>query len=206
MMKLHNKSVRDDLHSQFSILNSQLLCRKELRSQNGALRIVQNSRYVVFAIIVLIGLFQCNLPLNAKSEPTPNPVRWSLKASSKIVSSGDQFTAHLTAQIAKGWHLYSLDEVPNGPRPTLITLASQQLFEMNGEIVRPTPITKFDENFGVDTHFYESSVSFALPIKISASAKRGTTNLIVQTRYQVCNEEMCLPPKTVKVATTIKIK
>lgn len=206
MMKLHSKSVRDDLHSQFSILNSQLLFRNELRSRNGELRIAQTSRYVVFSIIVLIGLFQCNLHLNAKSEPTPNPVRWSLRIAPKTVAVGDQFTAHLTAQIAKGWHLYSLEEVPNGPRPTLITLASQQLFEMNGEIVYPTPITKYDENFGVDTHFYESSVSFALPIKIAASAKRETTNLIVQTRYQVCNEEMCLPPKTVKVATTIKIK
>ncbi len=135
-----------------------------------------------------------------------NPVQWSLAVAPKHSSAGRKFTAQLTAQIAKGWHLYALEEVPNGPRPTRITLAAQQPFALSGDIATPQPTTKFDENFGVETQFYETSVTFQLPIKVTPKAKSGKSMLAVQTRYQVCNEEMCLPPKTVKVNAVITIK
>ena len=135
-----------------------------------------------------------------------NPIKWSLAVKSKAYKAGDKFSAQLTAQIAEGWHLYALEEVPNGPRPTRITLAAQQPFKLSGEIETPQPISKFDENFGVETQFYETSATFHLPIQINFKAKPGRTKLIVQIRYQVCNEQMCLPPKTVKVEATMAIK
>jgi thiol:disulfide interchange protein DsbD len=137
-----------------------------------------------------------------------HPIKWSLALdpAQQAFKAGDKFTAQLTAQIDEGWHLYSLEEVPNGPRPTRITLAAEQPFELSGDIEQPVPIIKHDENFGVETQYFEESATFHLPIKITAAAKPGTTTLIVQTRYQVCNERLCLPPKTVKVETTIEIK
>ncbi len=135
-----------------------------------------------------------------------NPIKWSLAVKSNAHKAGDKFTAQLTAQIAAGWHLYALEEVPNGPRPTRITLATGQPFALSGDIAPPKPITKFDENFGVETQFYEDAVTFALPIKIASKAKPGKTKLVVQSRYQVCNEQLCLPPKTVKVEAVVAIK
>ena len=135
-----------------------------------------------------------------------NPIQWSLKIGSKSFQTGEKFTAQLTAQIEEGWHLYSLEVVPNGPRPTRITLAAEQPFELAGDIEQPVPISKFDENFGVETQFYEESATFSLPVKITSTAKPGTTTLTVQTRYQVCNERMCLPPKMIKVEAPIEIK
>lgn len=135
-----------------------------------------------------------------------NPIQWSLTVKSKAHRAGNTFTAQLTAQIKQGWHLYALEEVPNGPRPTRITLAAQQPFVLSGDIEQPLPISKFDENFGVETQFYQVSATFRLPIKISSEAKPRKTKLVVQTRYQVCNEHLCLPPKTVKVETVIEIK
>ena len=135
-----------------------------------------------------------------------NPIKWSLAVRSTAYKAGDKFAARLTAQIAEGWHLYALEEVPNGPRPTRITLVAKQPFKLSGDIVQPKSISKFDENFGVETQFYEAAVAFALPIQIASKAKPGKTKLVVQTRYQVCNEQMCLPPKTVKVEAVVAIK
>lgn len=135
-----------------------------------------------------------------------NPIQWTLAVKTKALKAGDEFTAQLSAQIDERWHLYSLEEIPNGPRPTRITLAADQPFELSGDIEQPVPILKHDENFGVETQFYEESVTFNLPIKITSTAKPGNTTLTVQTRYQVCNEQMCLPPKTVKVELAIEIK
>lgn len=143
------------------------------------------------------------LLLTSGGSAQENPIKWSLAVKSK---TGDKFTAHLTAQIAAGWQLYALEEIPNGPRPTRITLVTGPAFKLSGDITSPKPITQFDENFGVETQFYEKAVTFALPIKIVAEAKPGKTKLVVQTRYQVCNEQLCLPPKTVKVEAIVAIK
>ncbi|MBL8204984.1 MAG: protein-disulfide reductase DsbD N-terminal domain-containing protein [Blastocatellia bacterium] len=136
----------------------------------------------------------------------PNPIKWSLKTTTQTFQAGAKFTVQLTAQIEEGWHLYALEEIPNGPRPTQITIAPKQPFSLTGTPGFPAPHTKFDENFGVETQFYEKSVTFDLPINITAAAKPGPTKLVVQMRYQVCNEQLCLPLKTVKVEALLKIK
>jgi thiol:disulfide interchange protein DsbD len=146
--------------------------------------------------------------VSAFSPAQENPIKWSLAVESakQAFKVGDKFTAQLTAQIDEGWHLYSLEEVPNGPRPTRITLLADQPFELSGDIEQPVPIIKHDENFGVETQYFEESATFNLPVKITAAAKPGSTSLTVQTRYQVCNERLCLPPKAVKVEVAVEIK
>lgn len=136
----------------------------------------------------------------------PNPIQWSLKLASARYQKGEQFTGQVKAQIEAGWQLYSLEEIPNGPRPTRISLLEEQAFAFAGEIGQPVPISKFDENFGVETQFYEQAVTFSVPLKIAATAKSGRTKLRLQVRYQTCNNTLCLPPKTVKLETEIKLK
>lgn len=154
-----------------------------------------------------MGLLSGAMPNASFPQVSPeNPIQWTLAVKTSAHKVGDKFTAQLTAQIEDGWHLYSLEEIPNGPRPTRITLAAEQPFELSGDIEQPVPIIKHDENFGVETQYYEKSATFHLPVKIKSTAKPGSTTLTVQTRYQVCNEQMCLPPKTVKVEAPIEIK
>ena len=161
----------------------------------------------LLTILLTSGLLSGPL-VSAFSSRQENPIQWSLaiESAKHPFQSGDKFTAQLTAQIDEGWHLYSLEEIPNGPRPTRISLAADQPFELSGDIEQPVPIIKHDENFGVETQYYEESATFNLPVKITSTAKPGNTTLTVQTRYQVCNEQMCLPPKTVKVEAAIEIK
>ena len=137
-----------------------------------------------------------------------HPIQWSLKlnSSKKTYKKGELFTLQLKAQIEDGWHLYALEEIPNGPRPTRISLPDDQAFTLAGEIAQPMPISKFDENFGVETQFYEEAVTFSVPLKIAATAKPGGTKLRLQVRYQTCNDTLCLPPKTVKLETVVEIK
>ncbi len=136
-----------------------------------------------------------------------NPIKWSVKAKlpSKPLKAGEQFTVELTAQIEKGWHLYSTEPVENGPKPTRITLPTGQAFEQAGEIESPAPLSARDPNFGVEVEFYEESVTFTLPVRILPNAAPGSHKLIVQVRYQTCTKELCLPPKLVKLEAPIEI-
>jgi DsbC/DsbD-like thiol-disulfide interchange protein len=132
-------------------------------------------------------------------ENISNPVVWALKAGAAPDGS---MTAELTAKIEDGWHLYSLTPIANGPKPTRITLPSEQAFELAGEIEAPDPFVETDPNIGDEVEYYEESVTFKLPLKRRAG--RSGDRLIVEARYQVCTNQLCLPPKTVKLEADVK--
>lgn len=145
----------------------------------------------------------CAQPAWAQDAPL-NPVKWSLrvKPAGAPLKAGDVFHAELTAKIDAGWHLYALELPPGGPRPTRITLATDQPFELSGKIAAPDPLTDFDPNFSMDTTFYEEAVTFTLPVKVTGDVTDN--KLAVSVRYQVCTKQLCLAPKTVKLEADIE--
>jgi tetratricopeptide (TPR) repeat protein len=136
-----------------------------------------------------------------------NPITWRLKAETpaRPLKLGETFTAQLTAQIAAGWHLYSSNQSPDGPRPTRITLPAEQSFKLAGEIEAPPPQTALDENFGFETSFYENSATFTLPVRVAEDVQQGSHQLRVNAYFQTCNDRLCLPPKTVQLVAAINV-
>jgi len=133
-----------------------------------------------------------------------NPTNWSLhsNAEGKSLKKDETFKADLKAGIEDGWHLYAIEQPEGGPFPTKITLAENSPFTINGSIESRNPVIKPDPNFLVDdnpleTKFFEKQVVFKLPLKSLNDA--NANDLVVNVRFQVCNDTLCLPPKTVKV-------
>lgn len=128
-----------------------------------------------------------------------NPVSWTLESESKgkPAVAGKTFKARLKATIEAPWHLYAIEQPDGGPIPTTITTTAPETFAIDGKIISPKPITKFDENFQIDTKFFAKEAWFDIVIKPLAAA--NVDDLALNVRYQVCTESNCLPPKTVKV-------
>lgn len=134
-----------------------------------------------------------------------NPSSWSLSSDkqSSELKSGETITANLKADIESGWHLYSLEQPKGGPIATTIKVSEGSQFEIAGKITSPKPIQKIEELFvgedgkPLETKFFENSVTFNVPLKAKADVAGGTLTLDV--RFQLCNDTLCLPPKTVKV-------
>ena len=143
--------------------------------------------------LILTVLF---LPVLAAAQ---NPVSWSLEsdAKGKALKKDETFKAKLKAVIEGEWHLYAVEQPEGGPVPTRITIADGVPFQMDGKTTSPAPITQFDPNFNIDTKFFAKSAEFNLPLK--ATAETTADNLAVNVRFQVCDDTVCLPPKTVKV-------
>jgi DsbC/DsbD-like thiol-disulfide interchange protein len=165
----------------------------------------------VLHILMITGCLLVMTPFVAHAQdeqqaPPEDPVSWSIKSRQAIVKAGGKFTIQLTAQIEKSWHLYSLEQEEGGPIPTRIKLPPDPRFEMAGEIESPAPQVKFDKNFNLNTEFYEGEVTFTLPVKVATGASPGQQKLVVQVRYQSCNDSICLPPKLVKVEADITIQ
>jgi thiol:disulfide interchange protein DsbD len=114
-----------------------------------------------------------------------NPVSWKLENKDKNFK--------LSATIEGDWHLYSTEQPEGGPIATKITV--NEPFQIDGKIVTSQAIKKFDQNFKVDTFFFNNQADFNFKLKDISNLE----NLVVSTRFQVCNDELCLPPKTVKI-------
>ncbi len=153
-------------------------------------------------LLIFFGILVFISPLTL---PAQNPVSWSLEsdAKGKTVKVNESFKADLKAQIEGNWHLYAVEQPEGGPFPTKITLPEDSLFKIEGKIGSSNPITKPDANFLVDekpleTKYFEKEAEFNLPIV--ATREINTNDLIVNVRFQVCDDKVCLPPKTVKVS------
>ena len=137
-----------------------------------------------------------------------NPVRLtaSLPRSAKTLRPGAVYKVHLTAAIEPEWHLYSLVPVENGPVATRIWLPDGQPFTLSGDITTPEPQRIQDPNFGIEVGFYEGSPQFVLPVRVASGGRDGRQILQISVRFQACNDQMCLPPRTVKLETPVEIK
>ncbi len=145
------------------------------------------------------------LGVAAVSSGQDDPVKWSASSRAKKVAPGQPFAVELIAHIEEGWHLYSLDQPPP-PIATKIMVPAGQLFVLAGAVDAPAAESAFDPSFGINTEFYAQTATFTLPMKVAADAPGGARRLAVQARFQTCNDQFCLPPKTVTVEVPIEVE
>lgn len=149
---------------------------------------------LTFALLCSLGLAQ-------------NEVRFQLVSGQTQVEAGTHFTLVLKAEISEGWHLYSMTPYPEGaiaPQPTTVILTENDFFTLAGAVKQPNPKISFDENFGIDTEYFEGLVDFEIPVLASATAS-GTQNLAVKVRFMACNDRLCLPPQNEILTAAIEI-
>jgi DsbC/DsbD-like thiol-disulfide interchange protein len=135
------------------------------------------------------------------------PVRWSVVrgSSPRSVVSGRTVPITLQAEIAKGWHIYSLTQKPGGPIPLQLQLFGATDVIVRGVIRAPKPERVFDKNFGIETELYSGSPRFVVPVAVPGSSPPGLRRFQVGARYQVCSDKLCLPPRTDKLDVTLRV-
>ncbi|MBN1851252.1 MAG: thioredoxin family protein [Pirellulales bacterium] len=129
------------------------------------------------------------------------------QAEKEIVSVTAEFTASkanqpgqlsITAQIEPSWHIYSITQLPGGPLPTEIKLRSTDAFHQVGDIrAEPLPDRRREpafDNLVVETH--HDRVTWHIPIAIASGVDLDSLTVEGLLRFQSCNLENCLPPKS----------
>jgi hypothetical protein len=133
------------------------------------------------------------------SAQTLNPVTWTF-TSRKI--SDNEYEIKMTATIQKGWHLYSQTQPEDAvAQPTAFNFNKNPLINFNGKVKEIGKLEKYsDKKLGVSANQYSNEVSFIQKIKVKGKAK---TNVTGKMEYQTCNDERCLPPKTVTLSIAL---
>ena len=122
-----------------------------------------------------------------------------LEALSKIIdhviNGGTEYVVTISALLTGDWHIYSMHTPVGGPVPTTFSFKRNPLVTLDGNLKESGNVkTVHDEIFGIDVKYYGETVSFVQTIKLKSTVK---TNLSGTIKYMVCNDKMCLPPKTV---------
>ncbi len=132
-----------------------------------------------------------------------NPVRWAAGERATQVRPGGLVTFDLFAEIADGWHVYSVSQA-RPPIATRITAPAGQPFTL-AALAAPASRKSFDQSFGIETEFYEGRAAFAVTLQAAATAPAGKATARIQAYFQACNDRFCLPPKAVTVEVPFEI-
>lgn len=116
-----------------------------------------------------------------------DPVKWKF-AVNRLSDSEAELV--FTANIEKGWHLYSQHIDGDGPVPTTFTFQELGGATLNGEVSEGEGHTEMDENFGMELKYFDGKADFVQKVKISTAA----STIKGELEFMVCNDERCLPP------------
>src|SRR5690349_12376816 len=129
-----------------------------------------------------------------------NPVSWTF--SSKKISD-KVYELQMIASIQDGWHLYSQNQPGDAIAvPTSFVFNKNPLVILDGKVKEVGKLEKYnDEKLGVSAHQYSNKVVFVQRVKLKGNAK---TNITGKLEFQTCNDQKCLPPKTVNLSIALK--
>ena len=137
---------------------------------------------IVVAIFIISGLHA----------QVQDPVKWNYSATKK---SDKEYTVTIDATLPGAWHIYSINTPADGPVPTSISFKKNPLITLDGTVKENGKLeTDHDAIFGVDVKYYADKVEFVQNVKLKSAVKTNVTGTI---KYMVCNDKMCLPPKTI---------
>lgn len=136
------------------------------------------------------------------------PAKWALTADmpGQQMADGDKVTVTLKADLERGWHLYAPEQPEGGPIATSIKVTEGKPFAIDGKIESPKPIVKTDPLFTgkddkpLETKYFTDAAAFKVPLRATAATQIDA--LLLDVRFQLCNDTFCMPPKTVRVSTS----
>jgi len=127
-----------------------------------------------------------------------NPVKWSF--STEAINDKEAYVV-ITADIEKGWHIYSQFIDEGGPIPTTFTFNKNPDYNLIGkaiEIPKANPV--LDKTFGLMIASHENKVVFKQKIALKKPEIKVTGSL----EFMVCNDERCLPPDDLEFSVIVK--
>lgn len=118
------------------------------------------------------------------------PVHWTTIVKKLSATS---YEVHITAKIDAPWHIYSQTQPKDAINiPVSFDISPNPIAEINSNPKEIGRVEKFkDPTTGIEANEYKGKVIFVQVVKLKSAVK---TNIKEVIHYQVCNEEMCLPP------------
>jgi len=147
-------------------------------------------------LFLFLGLFAALPQLHAQL--VEDPTVWSYEVKKK---GDNKYQLVFHVKLTKpDWHIYSLKPGGDGTLiPPSFSFQKNKDVKLLGKVKEANGkrITEKIEDVGT-VYYFKNSVDFVQDIAVTANTKVTGTH-----EYQVCNDQMCLPPKTLKFSFSI---
>jgi thiol:disulfide interchange protein DsbD len=155
--------------------------------------VIQNFRInsLLFSLLLLIAI--------PGASQIPDPVSWT--ATVEKANGSDEAVLVMRATIEKGCHLYSQLIPDGGPIKTTFNFQQTSNYILDGSPEESKATEFYDKNFEMHLKYFSGVAEFRQKIKL---AIKGNFSIAGNVEYMVCDDEKCLPPKTVDLAFDIK--
>ena len=148
-------------------------------------------RLFIFSALLLL-----SVPFNFLAQ-TINPVKWEFSYKETDDKNGEVI---LKAKLDPDWHFYSQLQSGDGPLPTVFKFVKTPDYDLNGTVAEPDPERVHDVTFDADVAMFIREATFTQ--KVKRNTKKDFV-IMGEVEIMLCNNVMCLPPKTYKF--TLKI-
>ena len=130
-----------------------------------------------------------------------DPVKWTFSVDNVV---GQEAELVFSAEIDYPWHLYSAHLPAGGPIATKPWYDESDNYTLVDEIVEsPKAKVKYDAGFQMDVGTLAGKAEFRQKVKFKDD---GTQTISGEIEFQVCDDEVCLPPKSVSFAFGVKFE
>jgi len=134
----------------------------------------------------------------------PDPVKYQIVEAPEEVLAGEVYIIKIDATIEGNWHLYSVLNDPDaGPFPTKFSENSPN-FIIAGDVSETQADIEYDPNFEAELGWHSNYAQFSIPIAVKTEML-GTQTLDIEVNYQVCDDRVCLPPKSKSIIATVQV-
>lgn len=140
----------------------------------------------------ILSLLICFVGLSSTWGQVLNPVKWDYKIDHV---KGNEYQLTFTADIQKGWTVYSQYIDGDGPVPTSINFETEGVEKFGDYIEEGDKSEGFDKFFEIDVTKYLGGTPFV--IKQNIKTPEGMSAFSGYLTYMTCDKEKCLPPTDV---------
>ncbi|MBN9691790.1 MAG: hypothetical protein J0M24_16235 [Verrucomicrobia bacterium] len=164
-------------------------------------------------VILLVDLAGCssqpppeNGPLTSQAPsepavPTPDqPVVVTVSSLPRVVKAGESFEVQVIVELAAGYHIYATQGVRGPFTPTALEFTFPEEVESLGTWGAPEP--KRDPS---GEPSYWGKAVFSRLLRVRTNVPPGALSIKGKFQYQACTEELCWPPRSTLLVTSIQV-
>ena len=140
---------------------------------------------------------QFALPKPSSSQP----VMAAMKAEPPEVLAGEAFEISVRVEIASAHHIYASNVLGKPFVPATLDVTLPRGVEAVGKWIGPEPTRRRNGDL-----VYTDSALFRRPLKVHANAPAGPLSIKGELSYQTCTEELCWPPRTIQLSSSIRVQ
>ncbi|MBC7552550.1 MAG: hypothetical protein H7257_01080 [Taibaiella sp.] len=143
-------------------------------------------KYLRFALLVMSGLVICNMGM---AQMTADPTKWTYEVK-KVSGNNYKLIFHL--RLEPKWHIWALHPGGDGYEiAPSFSFNNNTRLKLKGEVSESGKATTTSME-GIDGKitYYSEKVDY-----IQNATIQGKGKIFGKLNYQVCNDNMCLPPK-----------